>query len=201
MTGSIEAVLRVLSGLGDQPTLLAAAGATLAGLGGTALVAFVTASFRLRRRRVVARLPFTGEHAMDLPRPGRYALHFEAPMLWRSPFVEFFGRQVGGPRLSLRDESTREELPLETPLLPVKSSGFSHARLQLRSFYAPKAGRYILTCAGVDPHRDWSEYMFVVTHPYTLTAMGLVLATIAALMALMGGLALLGWWGMIRLGL
>jgi hypothetical protein len=193
-----------LHGLSSDPAMLAAAGATLAAIGGTDLAVILTAIVRLIRRSVVARVPVAEAHVVDLGAAGAYALHLEGPMLSRvpgGPILQFFGVQLGGPRLSLREEATGAEVPLHAPLVPVRSSGFSRARHQVRAFQAPQAGRYVLACEGVDPERDWSQWAFLVTRPYAARMLALVLTAIVGLITFMAGAVLLGWWAMIRLGI
>ena len=194
------ALIRLLS----QPGVMVAVGVLLAALGVMGLIVVVTATVRLIRRSVVARMPVTGENGFELPQPGGYALHLEGPMSSRMPggmFLQVPGVHIGGPGLALRDERTAEEVELRAPLLPTRSSGFSRARHQVRSFSVARAGRYVLASSGVDPERDWSEHAFVVTRPYSATILFLILAGIASLFAFMGGAALLSWSGMQRLGL
>jgi hypothetical protein len=159
---------------------------------------------RTLRRSVVARTPVNaGEHAVDLTAAGAYALHLEGPMLSRmpgGPILQFFGVQAGGPRLSLREEATGADVPLHAPVFPVQSSGFSRARHQVRSFEAPRGGRYVLSCEGVDPARDWSAWEFLVTRPYGATMTVLLLAALVGLFTFMAGAALLGQLALDRLG-
>jgi len=174
-----------------DPTALAAAGIVLAGLGGAAIIAVIVLSVRMIQSGVLARLPILGEHALELQRAGGYSLHLEGPMFSRmpgGPFLQLPGVQIGGPRLTLRDAATGEELPLRAPLLPTRSSGFARARHLIRVFNAPRPGRYVLACEGVDPQHDWSAHEFVVTEPYGFKMLGLILAGIAGLFALMAGI-------------
>jgi hypothetical protein len=194
------ALIRLLS----EPEVTVALGAVLAVLGGIGLVFVIAAAVRLIGRSVVARTPVTGEHALDLPGPGGYALHLEGPMFSSmpgGPFVQLPGVHIGGPQLALRDEATGAPVELRAPLLPTRSSGFSRARHEIRTFNVPRTGRYVLASSGVDLARDWSDREFVVTRPYGFKLLFLILTGIASLFALMGGLALLGLAGSRAAGL
>jgi hypothetical protein len=189
-----DALIRLLS----EPGVVVALGVVLTALGVIGVVAVIAASVRMIGRSVVARTPVTGEHAFELPRPGGYALHLEGPMFSRmpgGPVLQLPGVHFGGPQLALREEATGEPVELRAPLLPARSSGFSRARHQIRTFYAARAGRYVLASSGVDLERDWSDRAFVVTRPYEFLMIFLILGGLVSLFALMGGAALLGMMG------
>jgi hypothetical protein len=178
-----------------DPTALTAAGIGFSTLGGAVILAVIVFSVRTIQSSVVVQVPVLGEHAVELARPGGYALHVEGPMFSRMPGGLFFqipGVHIGGPRLTLRDAVTGEDVPLRAPLLPTRSSGVARARHQIRMFNAPKAGGYVLASDGVDPQHDWSAHRFVVTEPYGFKLMALILAGILGLFTLMAGLAILG---------
>ena len=194
------ALIRLLS----QPGVIVALGILLTVLGVIGLVVVIARIVRLLGRSVVARIPVTGEHAFELPGAGGYALHLEGPLFSRmpgGPIVQLPGVHLGGPQLALRDEATGEEVPLRAPLLPTRSSGFSRARHQIRTFNAPRPGRYVLASGGVDLERDWSDRAFLVTRPYGMTLLFLIVGAIASLFAFMGGAALLGFAGIGAAGL
>lgn len=199
-----EFLIAELDRLLRDPGRLMALGAVLAALGAIVMISVIVSIVRVIRTSVVARLPILGEHALELPRPGPFALHLEGPMLSRmpgGPFLQVPGVHLGGPRLALRDAATGEDVPLQAPLLPTRSSGFSRARHMIRVFNAPKAGRYVLAVDGVDPQRDWSGREFVVTLPYGFRMLVSILAAITGLFTLMAGLAMMGLSESQRLGL
>lgn len=106
---------------------------------------------------------------------------------------------VEGPQFSRR--FARLDFALETVdgsavpghanWLRARSSGFSKARLQLRTYSIPQPGRYVLRINGLgSPQARDAEHAIVFAKPHAAAAVGYVLGMIVAGWLLIGGILL-----------
>lgn len=133
------------------------------------LVRCITGVVRLIRRSILARLPLVQEHLVSFAEAGKVVLCNEGPR---------FSRRAAGLRYRLVDENG-EEVPSRLRLFRAVTAGFSTARMELKTLWLPRPGRYVLRVEGLgDPEPRDRDHWVVFTKPHLFRAIGYVLGMI-----------------------
>ena len=105
---------------------------------------------------------------------------------------------IQGPQLSMRFahldyELSADSIPIEgrTCLAHAKTSGFSWARVEMKSYTLPKSGRYTLRIIGLEPGATADDRHFIVfMKPHLGRSIPFVLGIVLAGLLLIGSIVL-----------
>jgi hypothetical protein len=148
-------------------------------LGVVVLCLCIARIFRLLRESEVARVPAAAEATVTLSAPGTYVLHVDQPR---------FNMAMLGAKFELLDEATGADVRSSPIIFRTTVSGLSTASVSVRYFEIEHAGAYRLLVTGIDSRTDLSQVHLILTRPYAVPLMLLILATVLGGMFLIGGL-------------
>jgi hypothetical protein len=153
--------------------------ATLFLLALAALVALVRAVFRMVRGACLSAVPLRMSQAIEFPVAGKVVLCMEGPRFTpQFRKLRFELRQPGGAEISGH-----------RILFRLVTSGVSRARISLRTYDLPMAGRYELIIHGLEPAQvDAPDHAIVFMRPHlartVLYVIGITLASALAISSL-----------------
>lgn len=148
-------------------------------LGVAILALSVPRLVRLIRDSVLHRLPMMEEQAVQLKESGPLVLHLEGPRFIRS-MVGSGARLMGKARLefSLRNQSSGLEIPSQRITFQSRTKGVSKTRISVARFQVESPGEHALAVTGLTPDTDTSRLAVLLTRPYQMQLLLLVLATV-----------------------
>jgi hypothetical protein len=144
-----------------------------------ALAVLIRAVVRMLRAARLCDVPLRPRQQIEFPAAGKIILCMEGPRFTpRFRKLRFELRQPGGA-----------EIAGQRILFRTVASGLSHARVTLRTYDLPMAGRYDLAIDGLEPqHIDAPEHAIVFMRPHlartVLLVIGITLASMLAISSL-----------------
>ena len=144
-----------------------------------ALAALIRAVVRMLRAARLCDVPLRPHQQIEFPTAGKFVLCMEGPRFTpRFRKLRFELRQPGGAAIAG-----------QRVLFRAVASGLSHARVTLRTYDLPMAGRYDLAISGLEPqHIDAPEHAVVFMRPHlaktVLLVIGITLASVLAISSL-----------------
>jgi len=128
----------------------------------------IRSEVRLVKEAKLLSIPLVAEQTVEFLEAGRVVLCIEGPQ---------FSRRFAGLDYELTDSGTAVEG--RTAWFGARTTGVSWARLELRVYEIPHAGRYMLRVQGLGPAqaRD-AQHRLVFTRPHLAQAFGYIIGMI-----------------------
>jgi hypothetical protein len=151
----------------------------LFGLGGYLLYCFIVKAVRLGAKYRICGIPLAAEQSIEFAEAGQVDLWMEGPQF--STRFRGLSYELVGP-----DGSTNTGRMI---LLRTHSSGFSKARLAIRTFTIAYPGRYILHTRGLgEPRAGDEKHGLIFMRPHILQSFGCVLGILLGAWLTIGSL-------------
>jgi hypothetical protein len=134
---------------------------------------------RLLKESVIHRLPMMEEQPVQLMESGPVILHLEGPRMIQR-MVGPAARLLGKKRFefSLRNAATGLEAPSHRIVFHSRTKGVSKARISLMRFDVEGPGEHVLIAHGLAADADPTRMTLLLTRPYQLHLVLLILATV-----------------------
>ncbi len=141
---------------------------------------FILSVIRTVRQAHLLSVPLLEQQEIEFPSEGRVVLCTQGPLL--------------STRFAKLDyELTGDGVPIEgrTTWFHSKTSGFSWVRMEMKSYWIPRPGRYILRIKGLDLGRTPdSEHRIVFMKPHLARSIGNVIGIVLTSLLFIGSIVL-----------